>query len=396
LAATTTLAQGVNFPVSGVVMAATQYPYGEAMPPEDFWNIAGRAGRVSQGQLGVVALVARNASGVAERKKFIDRNTEDLNSALIQLAQVAGDELSDLEKIVYSKPEWSSFLQYLVHTYRQMGKPSNFADQIEQVLRGTLGFEKLRASNSQIARRLLDGIRTYVSYMASPQQPLALVDSTGFSLQSIRTVMTHRGNIGPDSWNRGRLFRDGDRTLQDMMGVLLRVPELRENLKAVLGGKAPDGDKLAHILKDWVNGEEIATIAERYFGEGNADKITALTKCGQNLFGKLTHTSSWGLNALLAITASGLSDDEREQLTNLPSQVFYGVSTYEAVSLRLLGVPRRAAPHLAQALALKSGDSLPSIRQRLEAFSEQDWNSVMGSAGSTYRKAWRIMDGAEG
>lgn len=396
LAATTTLAQGVNFPVSGVVMAATQYSYGEAMPPEDFWNIAGRAGRVSQGQLGVVALVAKNENEVAERKKFIDRNTDDLNSALIQLAQVAGDELSDLGKIVYSKPEWSSFLQYLVHTYRQMGKPSNFADQIEQVLRGTLGFEKLRASNSQIARRLLDGIRTYVSYMASPQQPLALVDSTGFSLQSIRTVMTHRGNIGPDSWNRERLFRDGDRTLQDMMGVLLRVPELRENLKAVLGGKAPDGDKLAHILKDWVNGEEIATIAERHFSEGNADEVAALTKCGQNLFGKLTHTSSWGLNALLAITASGLSDDERGRLANLPSQVFYGVSTDEAVSLRLLGVPRRAAPRLALALKLKSGDSLSSIRQRLEALSEQGWNAAMGSAGSTYRKAWRIADGAEG
>ena len=49
LVATTTIAQGVNFPVSGVVMASHQYPYGEDMPPEDFWNVAGRAGRVSQG-----------------------------------------------------------------------------------------------------------------------------------------------------------------------------------------------------------------------------------------------------------------------------------------------------------------------------------------------------------
>src|SRR5690606_28132769 len=139
--------------------------YSVPMPPEDFWNIAGRAGRVSQGQLGVVALVATNEAEVTARKTFIHRNTGDLNSALIQLAQTAGDKLSDLGRIVYSDPEWSSFLQYLVHTYRQMGQPSNFADQIEQVLRGTLGFEKLRASNSQIARRLLSGIATYVSYL---------------------------------------------------------------------------------------------------------------------------------------------------------------------------------------------------------------------------------------
>ncbi len=394
LAATTTIAQGVNFPVSGVVMAATQYPYGQTMPPEDFWNIAGRAGRVSQGQLGVVALVAKDAGEVAQRRDFINSNTGNLNSALIQLAQAASGELTDLGRIVYRHPEWSSFLQYLVHTYRQMGAPSNFADQIEEVLRGTFGFEKLRATDSQLARSLLAGIRTYVDYIASPQQPLKLVDSTGFSLQSIRTVMANRGNIGPDSWDRERLFRDGDRTLQDMMGVLLRVPELRENLKTVLGGKEPDGDKLALILKDWVNGEEITTIAARHFRQEGDDEVTALTKCGQNLFGKLAQTSSWGLNALLAITASDLSDDERTRLANLPSQVFYGVATDEAIALRLLGVPRRAATPLARVLNLGTTESLPTIRQRLSALSEQDWNQALGPVGRTYRKAWQIMDGA--
>jgi hypothetical protein len=395
LAATTTIAQGVNFPVSGVVMAATQYPYGQTMPPEDFWNIAGRAGRVSQGQLGVVALVARDQNEVAKRREFIESQTGDLNSALIKLAQSAADLLTDLGGIVYRHPEWSSFLQYLVHTYRQMGAPANFADQVEQVLRGTLGFEKLRTTDNQLARLLLIGIRNYVDYIAGPQQPLKLVDSTGFSLQSIRTVMANRGDIGPDSWNRERLFSQGDRTLQDMMGVLLRVPELRGNLETVLGGRTPDGNKLALILKDWVNGEELTTIADRHFRKEGEDEITALTRCGQNLFGKLAQTSSWGLNALMAITASDLPDEERNRLANLPSQVFYGVSTDEAITLRLLGVPRRAATPLARALNLQADQSLPAIRQRLAVLSQQDWSEALGADGNVYRKAWRIMDGAE-
>lgn len=395
LAATTTIAQGVNFPVSGVVMAATSYPYGQPMPPEDFWNIAGRAGRVSQGQLGVVALVAKDEGEVAQRREFIDRATGDLNSALIKLAQATADELSDLGMIVYRHPEWSSFLQYLVHTYRQLGAPANFADQIEQVLRGTLGFEKLRASNSRIASQLLGGIRNYVSYIAGPGQPLKLVDSTGFSLQSIRTVMTHRGDIGPNSWDRDRLFSQGDRTLQDMMGVLLRVPELRGNLEAVLGGRTVDGNKLALILKDWVNGEELPVIAERHFRKDGEDEVTALTKCGQNLFGKLAQTSSWGLNALMAITATDLPEEERNRLANLPSQVFYGVATDEAITLRLLGVPRRAATPLARALDLGGGESLPTIRQRLANLSQQGWSQALGPDGNVYRKAWQIMDGVE-
>lgn len=396
MAATTTIAQGVNFPVSGVVMAATHYPYGIPMPPEDFWNIAGRAGRVSQGQLGVVALVAEDEQQIAERRDFINRNIGDLNSALIQLAQKAGDALDDLGKIVYHSPEWSSFLQYLAHTYRQMGEPDNFADQIEQVLRGTLGFEKLRSSQSRIAQRLLAGIRTYTAYLSQPGQPLKLVDSTGFSLQSIKTVMNNRGNLGPDSWDGDHLFRDGDRTLQDMMGVLLCVPELRENLKAVTGGQSPDGSKLARIIKDWVNGEEISTIAERHFKKEGMDNTTALTKCGQNLFGKLTQTSSWGLGALLAITASSLPDEDRSQLANLPSRVFYGVSTDEAIALRLLGVPRRAAPALARSLNLQREETLPSIRERLAVMSEQDWNSAVGASGGVYRRVWQIMEGKEG
>jgi hypothetical protein len=172
-----------------------------------------------------------------------------------------------------------------------MGEPANFADQIEQVLRGTLGFEKLRASSSQIARRLLTGIDDYVTYMTRKGQPLKLVDSTGFSLQSILTVLTNRGDLGSDSWDPDRLFRGNDRTLQDMMGILLRVPELRENLEVVLGGKTLNGDKLALIIKDWVNGEEVTMIANRHFQDDGVDPTTALTKCGQNLFGKLAQTT---------------------------------------------------------------------------------------------------------
>ncbi|MBL8822426.1 MAG: DEAD/DEAH box helicase [Planctomycetia bacterium] len=398
LAATTTIAQGVNFPVSGVVMAATSYPAKSGsipMPPEDFWNIAGRAGRISQAKLGVVSLVATDAEEVSKRKEFIHRNTGDLNSALIQLAQSASNELSDLGAIVYRHPEWSGFLQYLVHTYRQMGQPSNYSEQIEQVLRGTFGFEKLRYSNSQIANSLLAGINDYVTYMAKPRQPLKLVDSTGFSLQSIQTILSNRGDLGPESWDRERLFRKGDGTLKDMMGVLLRVPELRDNLNEVLGGSATDGDKLALILKDWVNGEEVTTIANRYFRKSGIDETSALTKCGQNLFGKLTQTSSWGLNALLAITASDLPEDVRKQVSNIPSQVFYGVSSDGAIALRLLGVPRRAAAPIAIKIGATESSSLPKLRKILTGMTETDWNATLGPQGSVYYRAWRIFEGVE-
>lgn len=396
LVATTTIAQGINFPVSGVVMASHQYfsPKGaEDMPPEDFWNIAGRSGRVSQGQLGIVALAADNENKVDDLKAFINKQTTDLNSALVQLAVDAGDKLSDLGKIVYSKPEWSSFLQYLSHSYQQMGKPDSYYQQVEQVLRGTFGFEKLRTGHNRIAQLLLSGIETYTRYLQQSGQPLKLVDSTGFSLQSVNTVLTHRGNIDENSWNIETLYATGDTTLQDMMGILLRVPELRDSLEAVTGGTQADGVKLALILKDWVGGASIPAIANRYFHEEDSDDVAAITKCGQNLFGKLAQTASWGLGALLTITGNTLDEDHLKKLSNLPAMAFYGVNSDDAILFRLLGVPRSAASSIANQLHQYISEPLPELRKKLSNLTETDWNRAIGKNGKIYHKVWRVLEG---
>ncbi|WP_240906047.1 DEAD/DEAH box helicase [Thiorhodococcus mannitoliphagus] len=403
LVATTTIAQGVNFPVTGVVLASHQYPsnrppYMTDIPPEDFWNIAGRAGRIGQGSLGVVALVADSQAKADRLRTFINRQTGDLNSALISLATEAADQLGDLGGIVYSHPEWSAFVQYLAHTYRQMGQPDGFADEIEQILRGTFGFDRLRAQHDGLASQLLDGVHAYSAYLGQPGQPLKLVDSTGFSLQTVKTVLhaAREYKIGVRSWDKDRLFSRQDSELQSMMGVLLRVPELRENLKAATGGKEGDGDKLAMIVKDWVNGATLPQIAEIWFKTGDEDLTVALTNCGKNLFGKLTQSAAWGLGALLSITGSDLPEEQLSALSNLPSRVFYGVGSDDAVALRLLGVPRSAAPRLADSMGNIATEPLTQVRTRLRGLDQGAWQGALGQReGEVYRKVWRVLEGLE-
>lgn len=401
LVATTTIAQGVNFPVSGVVMASHQYPSSKGtydMPPADFWNVAGRAGRVDQGTLGVVALAADDDVKAAKLKDFICTQTGDLNSALIQLVAEAGDLLDDLGLIVYHKPEWSAFVQYLAHTYQQMGCPHSFPDQMEQILRGTFGFGKLRSNNASQATRLLSSIRSYSEYLSQPRQPLKLVDSTGFSLQSIKTAMIAAGQegIGKDAWNPQTLFGSESDTLKKMMGVLLKVPELRENLGEVTGSAGPNGEKLALILKDWVGGATLPDIAQRHFSKDGRDAIEALTKCGQNLFGKLTQTAAWGLGALLSITGGEIPEDERQQLNNLASRVYYGVSDENAIALRLLGIPRMAAEPLAIQMRANGQRPLTEVRSVLRSSDASFWTNALGSdKGQVYRKVWRILEGVD-
>lgn len=398
LVATTTIAQGVNFPVSGVVMASHQYPYGQDMPPADFWNIAGRAGRVDQGSMGVVALAAADDAKASKLREFIHKQTGELNSALIRLVAEAGDSVDDLGLIVYQKPEWSAFVQYLAHTYRQMGQPQAFSDQIEQVLRGTFGFGKLRAANANQANRLLTSIRTYADYLSQPGQPLKLVDSTGFSLQSIKTAMKAAGEegIGKDAWNAQALFSRESDTLKKMMGVLLKVPELRDNLAEVTGNAGPNGDKLALIIKDWVSGCSLPDIAQRHFSKDGRDATDALTACGQNLFGKLTQTAAWGLGALLSITGKDIPEDERQLLNNLASRVYYGVSDENAIALRLLGIPRLAAVPLASKMQDIGHRPLVEVRNTLRSMDTASWSNALGSdKGRIYRRVWRVLEGLE-
>jgi hypothetical protein len=400
LVATTTIAQGVNFPVSGVVMASHQYPGDHRtidMSPEDFWNIAGRAGRIGQGDLGVIALAAETPEKANKLRAFIHRQSGILNSALVKLACAAENELGDLESIVYRRPEWSTFVQYLAHTYRQMGAPATFVNDVEQILRNTYGFGTLRSERPDLAARLLVGVNAYTAYLQRPNQPLKLVDSTGFSLQSINTAFTQAREFGVDStsWNRNALFAPTDRSLQSMMGVLLKVPELRDNLNAVLGGRTPDGAKLALIVKDWVHGASIEHIARTHFLDRCGTMQAAMTECGRNLSGRLTQTAAWGLGALLSITGGDLDDNALAALRNLPSCIYYGVNNDEAVALRLLGVPRMAAIQMTAGPAGARG-STADLRRRLRSMDDAAWSQACKSAhGITYRRVWRILEGMD-
>ena len=265
LVATTTIAQGVNFPVSGVVFASHQYPYGQDMPPEDFWNIAGRAGRVDQDDLGVVALAAHNDAKAAKIEKFIGRSVSALNSTLVEMVQKAYAEgqLLRLEAMAW-RPEWSAFLQYLAHTYRQIGNHERFAAEVEQVLRGTLGFQALRKSHQGWAEGLVNGVYNYAERIKG--KPLKLVDATGFSWESVNETLFNLNQAGLKDvvWSPD-LFGSRRDDLQRMVGVLLRVPELRTSLKEVTGGTHPDGDMLSRIICDWVQGRPLTEMATEYF-----------------------------------------------------------------------------------------------------------------------------------
>lgn len=407
LVATTTIAQGMNFPVGAVVMASHQYfsTHAEEMPPEDFWNIAGRAGRVGQDSIGIIALVAKDNEDIEKLKTFINKQTGALNSSLIKMVEEAMKstnkmDIEDLVKIVYQQPTWSAFVQYLTHTYKQMGESENFITQIEQVLRGTFGFEKLRQQNRAWANKFILGVEKYATEMQKPQNKgsIKLVDSTGFSLQSVNQLLVSAKveRISKESWSQ-ELFGNTSSELQKMIGILLKIPELRENFDDInKKTNSKDGNTISLVIKDWVNGKSIENIAESHFKTENIDMNEAITKCGQSLYGKITQTASWGLSALLSSTVGEIEEDEFKELSNLPARVYYGVNSDDAMMLRLLGVPRIASNELSKELINIKNVSVVNVRQTLREGGQELWKKAMGrEKGDVYYKVWSILEGSK-
>ncbi|WP_287496924.1 DEAD/DEAH box helicase [Pandoraea sp. CB10b_02] len=118
LAATTTLAQGINFPVATVLVHSIHKPFaGGDLTPSEFWNIAGRAGRVGLADKGFI--VFANSGHREKWEKYTRHLSESVVSALLSVLALAINEPS-LKNAYRKFPQIRPFLQYLAHAAANM------------------------------------------------------------------------------------------------------------------------------------------------------------------------------------------------------------------------------------------------------------------------------------
>jgi hypothetical protein len=127
---------------------------------------------------------------------------------------------------------------------------------------------------------LVGGVHAYAERIKG--KPLKLVDSTGFSWESVNHTLMRLSEAKLDKveWSP-ELFTSRSEDLRRMMGVLLQVPELRENLEEVAGGTHNDGEKLANIVCDWVHGKPLTVMASEYFKLNESTDSVKAIKIGR-------------------------------------------------------------------------------------------------------------------
>ena len=402
LCATTTLAHGVHFPLSAVIIESCHRSVkrrgnwcAESIEPWEFWNIAGRAGRALEDPLGSVAIVARNQSDVEKiQNDYLTKDADEVVSTLMgMLEQLGGREVYFGTDLIEDNPTLSAFLQYLLHALSVVGE-ANARRDVESLLRGSLAFSEAQKGGQELADALVRLARRYLdSLVESKGDRLSgfakIADGTGFSTPSVDLVWSEwRGHTGPDDWAPDALFpSQGARDiLTRVMETLGQVPEGR------LGNRETgefNPERVARIASAWVNGVSILEIARNeYSGE--------LLECSRHLYATVTNLVPWGLRAIQKVAFAGDKDARWDELDLLPAMVFHGVRSPRAIAMRMLSVPRFVAEGLARG-AKRASVPIANTGSWLEKAGPDAWQRALPKAskisGAECKLLWRLLDG---
>lgn len=403
--ATTTLAQGVHFPLSVALVESTRRLESTGrnnfawkdLKPWEFWNLAGRVGRSLEDSLGIIAFVSVGAKDIERARTYLTHDANLVLSALDQLFRsLASRDLNFTLDELRSFPGLSAFLQYVVHVIAVAQESTADVADLENAIRASLAFSLAEQRSQSVADAIIRLTRAYAVHLTAKfgqgmKGFASLADGTGFSSPSVSRLMADWTNKGQeDAWQGPALFpADGppSPTLVAAIASIGEIPEVRIGTDFE-GDFSPE--KAARIVTAWVNGDGLTKIAEAEY-DGN------LLECSRYVYSTISNLIPWGLGAVERIGFAG-KDVDWAELRTVPAMVFHGVRSREAIGLRMLGVPRFVAEGLA-AQARSKGVGIVQLRDWLASTNEDDWTRAlpMGSkiSGEECRRLWRVLGGLD-
>ena len=403
LVSTTTIAQGINFPVSAVIMGAYNYPFTGSMPVRDFWNLAGRVGRAGQNTMGWIGISARNDNDLLDIANYVQKASDDLLSQLIGAIDTALQKKDeDFARWLFIDERWSAILQYISHLRRQTQQLDEFLSQLEQKLQSTFGYRQLSEDKKQF---LKENIRRYARSITVYDANKS--DETGFSTVSIRQMIGRLAttNLTPQDWQKEQLFSEHNNSMRELVGIMMNTYEIRKSIEDIAtSGQSISHSSIARLIIDWVNGRSISDISARIFPRDNQ----AIQKTTKALYKVIANAATWGLAALQKMPTSGidwdgLSELEKKKMANLPAYLHYGVNTDEGVMMRKNNVPRSIANKLGHHYKQSEGENnifnvtTSDISEWLRRQDIRVWNESIPSnsrlSGENYKKIWEKLNG---
>ncbi len=399
---TTTVAEGVNFPVSSVFFDSF-WKGSVPIDNNDFWNISGRAGRTLIDNFGKIILPFNSSANEAKARQLLVDSTKEITSVLSELF-INGDVILDrlksananLNNLIYDYyNSLAPLVQYFVHLLT-VSENQTYVTEIEDLFKDTFEYYQLDSQDKKdkfikICREIYNHLQN--KYRDS-KGVLSFADKTGFSVPSVLAVMAEKSSnpliADLDSWQPSEIFNSSN--IENLTEKIRVVAHLRETRMGTENNQAPfEPEHIARILINWVQGNKIdflSTIHPSFQQINDANKRI-------NEFVHKMHDirfkASWGLSALEGIV-KGNQDEIKDSF--IPSLIYYGVDNEKSLILRMVGVPRILSFSLADIIEkpINSYNFL-DIRKMVRGLSSRDWDSVKPKNSSLTGSEWkRITD----
>lgn len=399
--ASTTIAEGVNFPVSTVFFDDYRKGRDSKLDSNDFWNIAGRAGRTLVDNYGKIILPFNSDANINSAKSLINKSANELTSVLAELFENADLIEQKIKKIDGLKELFrdysdslSPLIQYFVHLLT-VGENEYFVSEIEDLFKDSLEYFLLDTPEKK--EKFISICKSIYLHIQSKYQnqggALTFADKTGFSVPSVLKVMT-AASQNPDinnlsSWSKEQLFNN--QNPDNLEGKIRVIAALRETKLGIESSNTPFNAELyAKIIIDWVKGQKLGNISDLHpaynsQGKDENESESRMTEFVKKM-NQIRFKASWGLSALEGIVRG----NEEIKDSHIPSLVYFGVDNEEALAFRMIGAPRALSFSLQNILDKSLNEySYKSLRSRVNSLTNSDWDGLKPSNSSLSGMEWK-------
>jgi len=378
--ATTTLAQGVNFPFSSVIVQslALREPPEKGRPsryhivtPRSFWNIAGRAGRPGRDREGQ-AILFEPSLGLDKINAIIgnylnpDLNSiEPVRSALGEtIRQIAtslnNQEFSEsmLTSTVLDKsvPKRIHGAINLLRVGLVHAKSSKIMNSPEDIIEGSFAYQNLDDDLRKVAKGLLSSQNEVVDRFLSDTEsfPIELVSELGVSLETLQLLRDYVKEL--EDWqitHMGRVMYGGYVNLNEAPYIVGPVAKRMTELEG-----APLGGLYSEIIVLWISGVPFTTVRSRARYGGPWARLEDLISV---VYSRIQYLLPWGLYAMhriVEVEAKKRSIPYNDEIRSLAYLADSGVPNFDAFRLAALDIERVDATRLSAAYRRRGGQNL--------------------------------------
>lgn len=398
ICSTTTVAEGVNFPISSVFFDSF-WKGNNKLDNNDFWNIAGRSGRTLIDKFGKIILPFNSKENKENGKRLIIDSTKEISSVLSELfinsdiildkLTRANASLNNLIDDYYNS--LAPLVQYFVHLLT-ISEQKNYVTEIEDLFKDTYEYYQLDTQQKKdkfilVCREIYNRLQ---SKFKDNKGILSFADKTGFSVPSVLTVMSQKKSNPQisdlESWKPEYIFNyENIDKLTEKVKVVAALKETKIGTESTLAPFEPK--YIAEILISWVKGSKFDVLSKIHPTFSNEEDFDKRINEFVRKMHDIRFKASWGLSALEGI----VKGNEKEIKDSfIPSLIYYGVDNEKSLVLRMIGIPRLLSFSMSKMLNKPLNSySFKDIRKMVKSLNYSDWDSMKPNNSKLSGEEWK-------